>query len=100
MIGMRSIPALAVIGVAIVAGPTNVFASEHQNTVRQELLSKCAGITGRIHGICMKSMVQQMQAYDAQATAVYQACLANDQPRSVCGEQEEAFWQSLASTNN
>jgi len=97
MMKTRSIPALALLGMAILGGPATVYAADEQNAVRQELLSKCDGIQGRIHGICVVSMTKQMQNYDAQATVLYKACLDSDNPRSVCDEQKARFWENLVS---
>ena len=95
----KLMPALAALGIAVMSGAAPVFAGEHQNTVRQELFNKCAGIPGRIHGICMNSMAQQMQSYQAQASAQYKTCLDANNPRSVCDEQNDAYWQGLASAS-
>lgn len=93
----KLMPALALLGIAVMSGSAPAFASEHQNTVRQELFNKCDRFQGRIHGICMNSMAQQMQSYQAQASAQYKTCLDANNPRSVCDEQNDIYWQDLAS---
>jgi hypothetical protein len=94
MISKRAIQALTFVGVISLGHTANLAAQEPWNEVRKAFYEDCERFTGHANGICMRAAAQRMHNLSEESRALYKDCLEEGDPRSVCDQRREEYWQN------